>query len=136
MKTFFGMAIAILAVCGMTFAQQPGYVAKASVHDLMSKIVGPGNGALGAMRKAGGPQSDEDWAASGTTASLIAEVGQIMQRGERPGDEAWTDGAKRLVDGASAVMAASSSKNTEAWTTAMGEMVQGCRTCHKVHRQQ
>jgi len=136
MKTFFGMAVAILAVCGMTFAQQPAYEAKASVHDLMAKIVGPGNGELGAMRKAGGPQSDENWAASLTTASLIAEVGQILQRGERPGDEAWTDGAERLVAGASALMAASKSKNAEAWTAAAGEMGQGCRTCHKVHRQQ
>ena len=136
MKTFFGVAIAALAVCGMTLAQQPVYEAKASVKDLMAKIVGPGNGELGAMRKAGGPQSDEDWAASATTASLIAEMGQIMQRGERPADEAWTDGAARLVAGASALMDASKSKNAEAWTAAAGEMGQGCRTCHKVHRQQ
>ena len=136
MKIFFGVAIAALAVCGMTFAQHPAYEAKASAHDLMAKIVGPNNGVLGAMRKAGGPQNDEDWAASGTAASLIAEVGQIMQRGERPADEAWTDGAARLVAGASSVMAASTSKNAEAWTAALGEMGQGCRTCHKVHRQQ
>lgn len=136
MKTFFGMAVAILAVCGMTFAQQPAYEAKASVKDLMARIVGPDNAELGAMRKAGGPQSDEDWAKAATTASLIAEVGQILQRGERPADEAWTDGAARLVTGASSVMAASTSKNAEAWTAALGEMGQGCRTCHKVHRQQ
>lgn len=136
MRTFFGVAIATLAVCGMTFAQQPTYEAKASVHDLMARIVGPGNGELGGMRKAGGPQSDEDWAKSATTASLIAEVGQIMQRGDRPDTEAWTDGAARLVAGASAVMEASKSKNAEAWTAALGEMGQGCRTCHKVHRQQ
>ena len=136
MKTFFGVAIAALAVCGMTLAQQPVYEAKASVKDLMAKIVGPGNGALGAMRKAGGPQTDDDWAASATTASLIAEMGQIMQRGDRPADEAWTDGAARLVAGASALMDASKSKNAEAWTAAAGEMGQGCRTCHKVHRQQ
>jgi cytochrome c556 len=136
MKTFFGVAIATLAVCGMTFAQEPAYEAKAAVKDLMAKIVGPGNGTMGAMRKAGGPQSDEDWAGSLTTASLIAEVGQILQRGDRPDTEAWTDGAARLVAGASAVMAASESKNAEAWTAALGEMGQGCRTCHKVHRQQ
>lgn len=136
MKTFFGMAIATLAVCGMTFAQQPAYEAKAAVKDLMAKIVGPGNGELGAMRKAGGPQSDENWAASLTTASLIAEVGQILQRGDRPKDEAWTDGAQRLTTGATSLMAASKSKSTEAWTAAAGEMGQGCRTCHKVHRQQ
>lgn len=136
MKTFFGMAIATLAVCGMTFAQQPAYESKAAVKDLMAKIVGPGNGELGAMRKAGGPQSDENWAASLTTASLIAEVGQILQRGDRPKDEAWTDGAQRLIAGATSLMAASKSKSTEAWTAAAGEMGQGCRTCHKVHRQQ
>ena len=136
MKTFFGVAIATLAVCGMTFAQQPAYEAKASVKDLMAKIAGPGNSTMGAMRKAGGPQNDEDWAASATTASLIAEVGQILQRGNRPDTEAWTDGAARLVAGASAGMAASQSKNAEAWTAALGEIGQGCRTCHKVHRQQ
>ena len=69
--SFFGasphMAIATLAVCGMTFAQQPAYEAKASVKDLMAKIVFPGNSELGAMRKAGGPQTDENWAASATT---------------------------------------------------------------------
>jgi cytochrome c556 len=135
MKTFFGVAIAILAVCAMTFAQEPAYEAKASAHDLMSKVVGPNNGALGALRKAGGPQNDEDWATSGTAASLIAEVGQILQRGDRPDTEAWKDGAQRLVAGSSAVMAASQSKNAEAWTAALGEMGQGCRTCHKVHRQ-
>jgi cytochrome c556 len=136
MKAFFGVAIATLAVCGITFAQQPAYEAKASVKDLMAKIVGPGNGEMGALRKAGGPQSDENWDASATTASLIAEVGQILQRGDRPSDEAWTDGTARLVAGASAVMAASKSKNAEAWTAALGEMGQGCRTCHKVHRPQ
>ena len=136
MRVLFGVAIAALAVCGMAFAQQPTYEAKASVKDLMAKIVGPGNAEMGALRKAGGPKSDENWAASLTTASLIAEVGQIMQRGDRPGDEAWTDGAARLVAGADAVMAASKSKNAEAWTAALGEMGQGCRTCHKVHRQQ
>lgn len=136
MKTFFGMAVAILAVCGMTFAQQPAYQAKASAHDLMSKIVGPSNGEIGAMRKAGGPKSDEDWAASATTAAILAEMGEVLQMGERPKDEAWTDGAQRLTAGATSLMAASKSKNAEAWTAAAGEMGQGCRTCHKVHRQQ
>ena len=136
MKTFFGVAIAALAVCGMAFAQQPAYEAKASVKDLMSKIVRPSNGEIGAMRKAGGPMSDEDWAASAATAAILAEVGQVLQMGDRPKDEAWTDGAQRLTAGATSLMAASKSKNAEAWTAAAGEMGQGCRTCHKVHRQQ
>jgi cytochrome c556 len=130
------MAVAILAVCGMTFAQHPVYEAKASPHDLMEKIVGPSNAQIAEMRKAGGPMSDEDWAASATTASILAEIGQVLQLGDRPDDEAWTDGAERLTAGATSLMAASKIKNTEAWTAAAGEMGQGCRTCHKVHRPQ
>jgi len=135
MKTFFGMAIAILAVCGMTFAQEPAYEVKASTQQLMSKIVRPSNGEIGAMRKAGGPRSDEDWAAAAATASILAEIGQVLQMGDRPKDEVWTDGAQRLTAGATSLAAASKSKNAEAWTAAASEMGQGCRTCHKVHRQ-
>lgn len=135
MRKFIGMAVAILAICSMAFAQEPAYEAKASAQEIMSQIVRPSNGNIGAMRKAGGPMSDEDWAASAATAAILAEVGQVLQMGDRPKDEAWTDGAQRLTAGATALSAASRSKNAEAWTAAAGEMSQGCRTCHKVHRQ-
>lgn len=134
MKTFFGMAIAILAVCSLAFAQQPAYQAKASAHDLMSKIVAPSNGVIGAMRKAGGPQTDEDWAASATAAALLAESGQLLQMGGRPKDQVWSDAAMGLANAASALLDASNSKNAEAWTAALGGIGQNCQSCHKVHR--
>ena len=46
MKTFLGVAIAILAVCGLAVGQQSDYQAQASVKDIMAKMVGPNNGQL------------------------------------------------------------------------------------------
>ncbi len=135
MKLFWGMAAVTLAVCTIAFAQEPAYEAKASGKQIMQKLVGPNNGAIGGMRKAGGPQSDDDWAASQTAAAILAEAGQILQMGDRPKTEAWTDGAQRLTAGASAMLTAAAAKDGEAWTAAAGQIGQGCRTCHKVHRQ-
>ncbi len=135
MKIFWGIAAVALALSAVAFAEEPAYEAKASGKQIMQQMVRPNNGTIGGIRKAGGPQSDEDWASSQTAAAILAEAGQILQMGDRPKTEAWTDGAQRLTAGASAMLAAAESKDGEAWTAAAGQIGQGCRTCHKVHRQ-
>lgn len=133
MKTFLGVAIAILAVCGLAIGQQSDYQAQASAKDIMAKMIGPNNGQLRGMR-GNGPQSDEDWATARTAAAIMAEGGQLLEMGGRSKDDIWSDASEGLVSAAGALVAASDSKDVDAWKTALGGVGQNCQSCHKVHR--
>ena len=133
MKTFLGVAIAILAVCGLAVGQQSDYQAQASVKDIMAKMVGPNNGQLRGMRE-NGPQSDEDWAAARTAATIMAEAAQLLEMGGRSKDGVWSDASKGLTSATGALVAASDSKDVAAWKAAVGNAGQSCQSCHKVHR--
>jgi len=108
--------------------------AVASVHDLMEDVVKPNMDVLAAMKKRGGPQSEQDWKKSKSAASLIGEGAQLMLHPERVKDEAWTGGAEKSIEGAAAVMAAAEKQDTEAWMAGLTMTGQGCRTCHKPHK--
>ncbi len=133
MKTFLGMALAILAVCGLAVAQHSDYQAKASVKDIMAKMVGPNNDQLREMQE-NGPQSEEDWAAARTAATIMAEAAQLLEMGGRSKDGVWSETSKGLTSATGALVAASDSKDVDAWKAAQSDVGPTCQSCHETHR--
>ena len=133
MKSFFGLAIAILAVCGLAVGQEPSYTAHASGKDIMKTMIGPNNGALRGMAE-NGPQTDEDWAIARTAAAIMAEAGEILNMGGRYKEGVWADAASGLASAAGGVVAAADAKDAAAFKTALGGIGQNCQSCHKVYR--
>jgi cytochrome c556 len=128
------MAGAMSLIAGGLIYAAHSYEEVASVHDIMENVQKPAMDSLAAMTKAGGPQNDDDWKKAKANASILAESTQLLLMGSRVKDDVWTDGANRVIDGAKKSMAASDSKNLDAWKTAGGTMGGGCRGCHKVHK--
>lgn len=133
MKTFFGLAIAILAVCGLAIGQEPSYTAHARAQDIMKTMVGPNNGALRGMAE-NGPQTDEDWATARTAAAIMAEAGEILNMGGRSKEGVWADAATGLAGAAGGVVAAADAKDVAAFKAALGGIGPNCQSCHKVYR--
>ena len=133
MKTFLGMALAILAVCGLAVAQHSDYQAKASIKDIMAKMVGPNNDQLREMQE-NGPQSEEDWATARTAATIMAEAAQLLEMGGRSKDGVWSETSKGLTSATGALVAASDSKDVDAWKVALSDVGPTCQSCHETHR--
>lgn len=131
-KLLMAGAISLVAA-GLVYAAH-SYEEVASVHDLMEHVQKPAMGELAAMTKAGGPQDDRDWRHAKADASILAEVSQLMLMGGRVKDQAWSDGANQVIEGAKQSMAAAESKNLEAWKAAGSTIGGGCHTCHQVHK--
>jgi len=127
-------AFAVLFVGALTNAKAQTYEAKASVGELMENVVSPLNSVFGQMNRAGGPQTDEDWAKSASTAKALADVSQLLLMGGRVKDQTWTDAATALAPAAMALADASTAKNMDQWNAARQQISQACATCHEVHR--
>ena len=65
---------------------------------------------------------------------MLGESGQLMLMEGWVKDEAWKDGATKLVDAAKATMTAAMRQDADGLTAAMGGIGAGCKTCHAVHK--
>ncbi len=116
-------------------AQAPEYQQVATPKQIMAAIQKPAMDALGAMRKAGGPKDDKEWAVAQQNAAVLAETAQLLQLGTRPKDQdVWIKSSQRLLAGAAASAKAAEDKDLKAWETSLGSMGGACRSCHNVHR--
>ena len=110
------------------------YEGIASAHDLMDYVVKPSMNRLVAINKAGGPQSEKDWKHAKAHASILAETSQLLLMAGRIKDDVWEKGARRVMTGATASLAAAEALDVNAWRTAAGSIGRGCLGCHKVHK--
>ena len=132
-KTLWLVALSLTAA-GIVAAGDHAYSKMATPHDLMEVVVKPNMDKLGAMRKAGGPKEMKDWKHVNAWASMLGESGQLMLMEGWVKDEAWRDGATKLVDAAKATMTAAMRQDADGLNAAMGGIGAGCKTCHAVHK--
>ncbi len=123
--------------CSLMFAAahaEHAYEAVGELHGIMEYGVKAPNDKLAALRKAGGPKSEDDWHASEHAATMIGESMNLALMGGRVKDDVWKENAMTGLAGAKALLAASKAMDAAAWNASLGKMGQGCRGCHKVHR--
>ena len=123
-----------LTLSGLVYANHK-YEEVASVHDIMEVVQGPSMKVLSEMMKAGGPQSDDDWKHAREHVSILGESSQLLLMGARVKDEPWTSGANKVIAGAIQAAAAAKAKDADAFRAGMGGVGSGCRSCHKVYKE-
>jgi cytochrome c556 len=102
----------------------------------MAIIHGPQFGAINGLVKAGGPKDDKEWSQAASSATLLAEGGQLLLLGSRPKDQdVWVTNANALTDSASAAAKAADAKDADAWKAAAGGIGKSCQGCHAKFRQ-
>ena len=132
-KILWLLTLSLTAV-GVVAAGEHAYSKMATAHDLMEAVVKPNMDKLAEMRKAGGPQEMKDWKHANAWASVVGEANQILLLDGRIKDDAWEQGAMKVVEGAKATMTASMRQDANGFNEGLTGMSQGCRTCHKVHK--
>jgi cytochrome c556 len=134
MKKILWLVALSLTAAGIVAAGEHAYSKMATPHDLMEGLVKPNMDNLAAMRKAGGPKEMKDWRHVNAWASMLGEAGQIMLMDGWVKDEAWEDGAEKVVEAAKATMTAAMRQDAEGVNAGMGQLGAGCKTCHAVHK--
>jgi cytochrome c556 len=132
-KILWLVASSLIAV-GSAAAADHTYAKIATPHDLMAGAVKPNMDRLAEMRKAGGPKEIDEWKQANASASVIGEVNQLMLLDGRIKDQAWEDGATKVIEAAKATMTAAMRQDMNGFNSGLDGMSQGCRTCHKVHK--
>ena len=130
------MRLALAAVfTAAAVAQTPTYQQVATPKQIMAAVQKPAMDALAAMRKAGGPMDDKEWAVAQQNAAVLAETAQLLQLGTRPLDQdVWIKSSQRLLAGAAVSVQAAEAKDLKTWETSLNSMGGACRSCHNVHR--
>lgn len=123
-----------LTVAGISAAADHAYSKMATPHDLMANVVKPNMDNIAALRKEGGPKEMKDWKHVNAWASVIGEAGQTMLMDGWVKDDAWRDGATKVVEAAKATMAAAMKQDADGMNAGLQGMGQGCKTCHSVHK--
>lgn len=135
MKKFVAPLAAGLALAATVFAADPaGYQKVATAHDLMKGMIKPNMNTLADLKKAGGPADIDQWKSANAAASVIGEGAYLLLMADRVKDDAWKDGAEKMLAGARATMQASMRQDAEGWADGLAGVGSGCRTCHEVHK--
>jgi hypothetical protein len=132
MKKILWLAALSLTAAGVVAAGD--YSKMATPHDLMENVVKPNMDKIAALRKEGGPKEMADWKHVNAYASVIGEAGQLMLMDGWVKDDAWKDGATKVVEAAKATMTASMRQDADGLNAGLQGMGQGCKTCHAVHK--
>lgn len=134
MKKILWLLTLSLTAAGVVAAGEHAYSKMATPHDVMEYVVKPNMDKLAELRKAGGPQEMRDWRRANAWASVVGEAGQLMLMDGRVKDDAWEQGAMKVVEAAKATMTAAMRQDADGFNEGLTGMSQGCRTCHKVHK--
>ena len=133
MKKILWLVTLSLTAAGIAAAGD-AYSKMATAHDLMEAVVKPNMDKLAEIRRAGGPKEMKDWKHVNAYASLLGESGQLMLMEGWVKDDAWKDGASKLVEAAKATMTAAMRQDADGVNAGMGALGAGCKTCHAVHK--
>ncbi len=134
MRKILWLVALSLTAAGVVVAGEHAYSKMATAHDVMEAVVKPNMDKLAALRKAGGPKEMKDWKHANAWASVVGEANQLMLLDGRIKDQAWEDGAMKVVEAAKKTMTAAMRQDMDGFNEGLTGMSQGCRTCHKVHK--
>lgn len=137
MKQFLAAA----SLAGLTFAfASPAaadgheYKKVAAVHELMEYMVKPAMDKIKVYREAGGPANKDEWQSAYGAISMVAEASQLALMDGRTKDEAWSDGAKQVLEAAQGAMMGAYRMDADGYNKGLKSMSAGCKTCHDVHK--
>lgn len=138
MKTVAFAVIAMLAVTGSTVADgedaQHSYEKAASVEDLMAYMVKPAMDSVKAFGEAGGPSGRDEWKKAFGAVSMVNEASQLVLMDGRVKDDAWRDGATKVVAATRDAMLGAYRMDVAGYNQGLKAMRAGCKTCHDVHK--
>ena len=137
MKKILIAAILACAVAGAVYANSDGaheYKKTASVHDLMEYMVKPAMAKIKEYREAGGPADKEQWQKAYGAISMVTEASQLVLMDGRIKDDAWSDGAKKVIEAAQGAMMGAYRMDADGYNKGLKAMSAGCKTCHDVHK--
>ncbi len=78
------------------------------------------------------PANDEEWAAIRASAIALAESGNLLMIGNRPGGSAeWITQAQALIENSKRAIQAIDKKDKEALFTIGGDLYDVCTNCHR-----
>ncbi len=110
------------------------YKKAASVHDLMEYMVKPAMDRIKAFGEAGGPSDKDEWKKAFGAVSMVNEAAQLTLMDGRVKDEAWTEGANKVVARSQEAMMGAYRMDLASFDGGLKAMRGGCKTCHDVHK--
>ncbi len=137
MKKLWIAGIAACAITGMTYAETAGqhvYKKTASVPVLMEYMVKPAMAKIKAYREAGGPSEKKEWQTAHGAISMVTEAAQLALMDGRVKDDAWRDGAMKVIEAAQGAMMGAYRMDADGYSKGLKAMNAGCKTCHDVHK--
>lgn len=135
-KTWIAAFIAC-AMSGAVYANDSEghqYKKTAAVNVLMEYMVKPAMAKIKEYREAGGPADKEQWQAAHGAITIVAEANQLVLMDGRIKDEAWSDGARQVLEAAQGAMMGAYRMDADGFNKGVKAMSAGCKTCHDVHK--
>lgn len=137
MKKTWIAAIIACAMSGAVYANDSEghqYKKTAAVNVLMEYMVKPAMAKIKEYREAGGPADKEQWQAAYGAIAIVAEANQLVLMDGRIKDEAWSNGAKQVLEAAQGAMMGAYRMDADGLNKGVKAMSAGCKTCHDVHK--
>ena len=137
MRALWVAAVVSLAVCICAVAESNGghsYKKAAGVPDLMAYMVKPAMDKVKAFGEAGGPSGRDEWKAAFGAVSMVNEASQLVLMDGRVKDDAWRDGATKVVAATRDAMLGAYRMDAQGYNKGLKAMRAGCKTCHDVHK--
>ena len=126
--------------------EAPATAPVASVAQIMNGIVQPNAlviyNAVGTFVSAAGvkevaPQTDEEWAAIGTSAAALVESGNLLLLGSRVVDSGdWITMTRAFMDRSQMALRAAGAKDTDGILAAGSDINDTCDACHAKYQRQ
>lgn len=110
------------------------YKKAASVQVLMEYMVKPAMDRVKAFGEAGGPSDKAEWQKAFGAVSMVNEASQLVLMDGRVKDDAWRDGASKVIAGSRDAMLGAYRMDADGYDSALKAMRGGCKTCHDVHK--
>ncbi|MDE0124984.1 MAG: hypothetical protein OXN97_10455 [Bryobacterales bacterium] len=137
MRTVAIAAAMMLAAGVSVVADSDGghtYKKAAAVNDLMEYMVKPAMDKIKAYGEAGGPSDKAEWQSAFGAVSMVNEATQLVLMDGRVKDEAWRDGAMKVVAATRDAMMGAYRMDADGYNKGLKAMRGGCKTCHDVHK--
>ncbi len=137
MRKIWTVAIVAGAMAGTSYANDNeghAYKKTAAVQQLMEYMVKPAMAKIKEYREAGGPADKEQWQAAYGAITMVAEANQLVLMDGRIKDDAWSNGAKQVLEAAQGAMMGAYRMDADGLNKGVKAMSAGCKTCHDVHK--
>ena len=137
MRKIWTVAIVACAMAGSSYANDNeghAYKKSAAVQQLMEYMVKPAMAKIKEYREAGGPADKEQWQKAYGAITMVVEANQLVLMDGRIKDEAWSNGAKQVIEAAQGAMMGAYRMDADGLNKGVKAMSAGCKTCHDVHK--